>query len=342
MQDKWSEEEVEKIEKLLCSRDYKNVLLGIEFVQQKNEYLPFIPVLAFLKAQHPYSLEEDLELLVEKVEPETKFNEYWEALKIIHAHWDMDDETYLKAVETYEKYSNIFENYMQYNSEYAEPYRRIANKLGKNLNQRPTAIRFFERCLSLAENYAEGHFDYAFLLDDHPENADKIVHHYKQALHHGLEDRAVRHNMGRALVSLKGDLKTAERVYRENIQKYPNFHYSMIELASIVKYQDPKEAESLFLQVIEIDPESDLAYNNLAFFYWDTLEEYDKAYEAIQKALKIKTNHALYWHTLAEVEWYGYQEADKAIKALEKAKSVDPSYLAADEMIEEIQESLNQ
>lgn len=340
MQNKWSEEEVQKIEKLLCSRDFKNVLLGIEFVENKEDYESFIPVLAFLKAQHPYSLEEDLEQLVNKVEQKGEFKKYWKALKIIHAHWDMDDETYLKAMKAYEEHRSLFENYMQYNTEYAEPYRRIANKLGKSLNQKPTAIRFFERCLTLAPNYAEGHFDYAFLLEDHPENADKIVYHYKQALHHGLDDRAVRHNLGRALVSLKGDLKAAEAVYRENVQKYPNFHYSMIELASIVKHQDPEEAESLFLKAIEIDPESDLAYNNLAFFYWNTLEEYDKAYEAIQKALKITSNHALYWHTLAEVEWYGYQEANKAIKALEKAKYVDPSYLAADEMIEEIQESL--
>jgi tetratricopeptide (TPR) repeat protein len=340
MQDKWTKEEVGKIEKLLCSGDYKNVALGVEFIQQKKEYIPFIPVFAFLKAQKTYSLDYDLDELVDLVEKEDKYQIYWDALKIIHAHWDMDNATYLEKLKLYEQYKDFFEGYIQYNPEYAHPYRRIAKKIARDFGDKKRAAIFFESCLQYAPNYADAHFDYAFMLDDEPGNGNKIVHHYKQALLCGLEDRAVRHNMGRAYTSLVGDRVRAEAIYRENIQKYPNFHYSMIELASLVKQKNPDEAEALFKKAIEIDPKSDLAYNNLAFFYWSTLGEYDKAYKAINKALEIESKHALYWHTLAEVEWYGYQHADKALEALEKAKEVDPSYTAADEMIQEIQENL--
>ncbi len=335
MQDKWSEEEIKKIDKLLCSQDYRNVALGVEFIKQKEEYSPFIPVLAFLKAQHPYNLEEDLEELVAKVEKENTFQNYWDALSIIHAHWDMDDNSYSKKVKLYKKYKDFFDGYIQYNPEYAYPYRRIAKKIARDFGDKELAANFFESCLQYAPNYADAHFDYAFMLDGAPENIRKAIYHYQQALNCGLEDKAVRHNLGLTLAR-SGDKKEAERMYRANIQKYPHFHYSMIELASIVKHKDPKEAESLFLEAIKIDPRSDLAYNNLAFFYWDSLGAFGKALKAINKALEIESKHALYWHTLAEVEWYGFQNKEAAIAALKKATEVEPKYEGADEMLKEI------
>jgi tetratricopeptide (TPR) repeat protein len=98
-------------------------------------------------------------------------------------------------------------------------------------------------------------------------------------------------------------------------------------------------AKNYLDSAISAFPDSDLAYNNLAFMLWNYFKEYKEAKKNIKIALKISPKDGLYWHTLAEVEWYGFKNRKKALEALHQAKAVQPSYKAADAMIAEIEKT---
>lgn len=335
MEDQWSKEDVQKIEKLLCSKDESNIHLGLELMKTKTDFSPFIAVVSFLEAlgvvdkyDFPF---------IKKLKKTEAHRKYWLALRIVNAHWDIHENQYLRQLETYEKFKDIFESFMMYNPKYSQVYRHIANRLKRKFELHEKGNAYFERLLEINSDFGAGHFDYAFALgrENELENGNKIVYHYEEALKAGLDDRAVRHNLGKAYLNIRKDSRLAEEMFRDNLKTYPNYVNTIVELADLIKDRDTKEAEDLYQQAISIDPYSDVAWNNMAFFYFDNLKDYDKAYKAIKKALGIDGLNPVYWHTLAEIG-YGYEDATEALEALGRAQEVDPNYTAGNAMIKEI------
>jgi tetratricopeptide (TPR) repeat protein len=336
MEDKWSKEDIQKIEKLLCSNDETNIHLGLELMKSKPDFSPFVAVVSFLEAlgvvdkyDFPF---------IKKIKKTEAHRQYWLALKIVNAHWDIHEDQYLRQLEAYEKYKDCFEKFMQYNSDYSHIYRHIGNRLKRKFEMHEKGNHYFERLFELDPDFGAGHFDYAFALgrENEQKNGAKIVYHYEQALRTGLQDRAVRHNLGKAYFSIERNIKKAEQMFRDNLQIYPNYVNTLVELADIVKHKDIDEAENLYQKAVAIDPNSDVAWNNMAFFYFDKLKDYDEAYKAVKEAIKVNASNPVYWHTLAEIEWYGFDNADDALEALGMAQQVDPNYKAAEPMIQEI------
>lgn len=339
MEDQWSKEDIQKIEKLLCSKDESNIHLGLELMKTKTDFSPFIAVVSFLEAlgivdKYDFSF-------IKKLKKTEAHRKYWLALKVVDAHWDIHESQYLRQLEAYEKEKQQFEQFMQYNPAYSHIYRHIGNRLKRKFELHEEGNAYFERMLEFDSDFGAGHFDYAFALgkEDEQKNGNKIVYHYEQALRTGLEDRAVRHNLGKAYFSVRGDVKASEEMFRANLQIYPNYVNTLVELADLVKHQDLIEAEDLYQQAVSIDPYSDIAWNNLAFFYFDKKKEYEKAYKAIKEALAVDGLNPVYWHTLAEIEWYGYEDGIEALEALGMAQEIDPNYTAGDSMIKEILET---
>lgn len=329
----WSQDDFLKIQKLLLSEDESNQLIGLELLKQNSSFDEFASLLVFLsyadinRVEVVKNIKELLVLL-----DSTTFS-YWEnACRILYTK---------KGIEAFEKHIDLFDSYVKTSARFAKTYMRIAKVMqhfgDDEIDNNSKNLEYLQKAADFHPTDYDANYDYAFFLDNTPENADTIIKHYLRCLDIDNSYYGLYHNLGKAY-SAKEDYAKAIEVLREGLMKHPDKADGMIELSLAVKEKgEIEEARKLLELALEIDAYSHLAHNNLAFLLWDSFQEYDLALKHIQKALEIYPEYALYWHTLAEVEWYGFKNKEKALAALHQGKKHDRNYLGGDDMIKELE-----
>lgn len=326
----WSQEEIEKIQKLLLSEDESNQLIGLELLKQGESIDDFIPLLAFLR--HADEQRQEVIAIIEKILSTTS--------KRKRTYWENTCKVFQKVTkpnfEKFEKHEKLFDTYIKTSPRFSELYYWLGIRLRSFLNDNIKGLEYLRKAADYNPHDYDANFNYAYHLDDSPENLDIVIKHYSRCIYINNSHYEAYHNLGKAYAA-KGDITRAIKTFREGLTKSPTNVDSRIELSLLVKEQgDLHEARQLLEQALELSPGNDLANNNFAFLLWDSFQEYDLALEYIQKAIKIRPKYALYWHTLAEVEWYGFKNKKNALAALQKAKKVDKNYTAGDAMIAEL------
>ncbi len=87
--------------------------------------------------------------------------------------------------------------------------------------------------------------------------------------------------------------------------------------------RDWKEAEAIYKQVLELDPNNATALNNYGYMLAELGERLDEAEKMIRKALKIRPNEPAFWDSLG---WVYFQRGEykEALRWVEKAVKAQP------------------
>lgn len=329
----WDKEEFAKIEVLLLSADESNQLIGFELLKQADSVEQFAPLLTFLSLA-----EEDSPAIIETAKqilgtmtPETQ--NYWDKIcKILDRKSQKTGN-----IKDFEKYEAIFDHYVKTAPRFSSTYQRLSRKLMNLYKNGIKGLEYMRKAADFNPEDYDANYDYAYYLDDSPENADIIIKCYMRCLKADDSYYGTYHNLGKAYAS-KGDFQSAIKIFREALAKFPDRTDGMIELSLALKEKgNISEARQLLELALEINANDHLALNNLAFLLWDSCQEYDLALKHIKKAVKLHPKHGLYWHTLAEVYWYGFKDKQKALDALHKGRKHDKSYEGGEEMIKELE-----
>ncbi|MCX7642484.1 MAG: tetratricopeptide repeat protein [Armatimonadetes bacterium] len=100
---------------------------------------------------------------------------------------------------------------------------------------------------------------------------------------------------------------------------------ALLVLADIAYLRrDWKEAEAIYKQVLELDPNNATALNNYGYMLAELGEKLDEAEAMIRKALKIRPNEPAFWDSLG---WVYYQRGKykEALRWVEKAVKAAPN-----------------
>lgn len=140
---------------------------------------------------------------------------------------------------------------------------------------------------------------------------------------------------------MRGDLKTAVRLYKESIRAYPTAEaHTFLGWAYSLEGR-LAEAIGECKKAIQIDPDFGNPYNDIGS-YLISMENYDEAIPWLEKAIQAKRYDARHYphYNLGRV----YQMKDmlnKAIEEFSKALEIDPDYTLAKEAIESTKRQIN-
>lgn len=124
-------------------------------------------------------------------------------------------------------------------------------------------------------------------------------------------------------LSLKGDLKEAQKILQEILKKEPNNMFAHSNLGKI--YFDQKEfdlALASYRKALDINPNFSMAQNNIAMVYMET-GNYEKAEAIFKKALEHTPDFELANGNLGEI-YLLQKHYDKAVTYLQKAADTVP------------------
>ncbi|HOV14018.1 MAG TPA: tetratricopeptide repeat protein, partial [Spirochaetota bacterium] len=102
--------------------------------------------------------------------------------------------------------------------------------------------------------------------------------------------------------------------------------------------RDFKNAEESFLKSIELDPKNASSLNNIAWLYCEHDTKITEAIEYAKKAVSYEPLNDSYLDTLAEA-YFKNKEWDKAIDAIKKAMKVNPNYTYLQQQLDKIEKA---
>ncbi|MCP5291604.1 MAG: tetratricopeptide repeat protein [Burkholderiales bacterium] len=123
-------------------------------------------------------------------------------------------------------------------------------------------------------------------------------------------------------------LRESEAVFREVIKIDPQDVHAWTNLGIVLSDQGQhKEAEQAYRKAIELDPQHVLAWNNLGIALSDQ-SQHKEAEEAYRKAIELDPQHVLAWNNLGSVlrNQNQHKEAEQAYR---KAIELDPQHVLA-------------
>ena len=335
----WTTEEKENLIGLLLSIDESNRALAFEILMQAQNPDEFSDVLHFLICCN-IDLEElpNFFFVYDRIS-KTELDKFGMISDFFFPLRHQSKQKITDFLALFENsFSAIFVGFIKRAPHYAFIYNSLGNYLiRKKFKQK--GLYYLEKAVHFYPNSFTNNFDYAYNLNESKKNAQTIISLYKKCIE--LEDVGIGpyHNIGRIYTHQLKDFQKALEYLTAGNSKFPCAD-TMIEMAMAEENMGNFDAAKNYLEsAISAFPDSDLAYNNLAFMQWNYFKTYKEAKKNIKIALKISPKDGLYWHTLAEVEWYGFKNKEKALEALHQAKTVQPSYKAADAMIAEIEKT---
>jgi len=132
-------------------------------------------------------------------------------------------------------------------------------------------------------------------------NISKASEYYKYFIKQGFKDERVFSNYGSILKSL-GKLKEAESLFRNAIELNPDFAMAHCNLGNLLSdFGKLKEAESFYKNAIELNPSFAEAHCNLGNLYQDLRKLKDSELQ-YHKAIEINRDYADAYFNLALVE----------------------------------------
>jgi len=194
------------------------------------------------------------------------------------------------------------------------------------LGQPDTAVKRYEKSLSLKPDYAEAHNNLAVTLQELGQ-LDAAVKSYEQALTLKPDYAEAFNNLGNILREL-GQLDTAVKSYEKILAVRPDFaeaHYNLAVTFQELGQLD--EAVKSYQQALTIKPDYAEAYYNLGLTLQE-LTQMDKAVENYEKALTIKPDYAEAHNNLG-IALKELDQLDEAVKCFEKALAIKPDFAHA-------------
>ena len=133
-----------------------------------------------------------------------------------------------------------------------------------------------------------------------------------------------------------GEYDKAINILEEVIKKNPLESGYFAELGYVYSLkQDFKNAGLNFKKALELNPNNANAMNNLAWLYCENNVNIKEAIELAKKACEIEQYNDSYWDTLAEA-YFLNKEYEKAIEAINRAIKINPNYTYLQQQLEKI------
>jgi protein O-GlcNAc transferase len=195
-----------------------------------------------------------------------------------------------------------------------------------NLGQLDTAVKNYEKTLTIKPNYAEAHNNLGGTLQELGQ-LDAAVKSYKKALAIKPDFIEAHNNLGNAFKKL-GQLDAAVKSYEKALTIKPDFAEAFNNLCSALKELDQLDTTvKSYQQVLSINPDYAEAHNNLGIARKE-LDQHDAAVKCFEKALVIKPDFVEVHYNLGVT----LQELDQhvaAVKCFEQALAINPNYTEA-------------
>lgn len=137
----------------------------------------------------------------------------------------------------------------------------------------------------------------------------------------------------------RGELKKAESMYLRILDKEPD-DATLYNKLGLIYLQDKnfKDAKSALKQALKLEPENDTFYNNLGLVYYE-MEDYDEAIEAYEKSVAINDKLASRLVNLG-LAYFMIKKYRKAADNYEKAIILDPRNEQTKELLKQAEEKL--
>lgn len=122
-----------------------------------------------------------------------------------------------------------------------------------------------------------------------------------------------------------GDLVTAEKLYRDIIQRDPKYALAYYNLGITLSDRGQfAEVEKLYRKSIELDPKYADAYANLGYFLLNRKQNVNEAERLYKKAIELDPKQSTYYLGMGNVMWHRKRWKD-AISYYKKALELDPN-----------------
>jgi len=101
------------------------------------------------------------------------------------------------------------------------------------------------------------------------------------------------------------------------LESFPDDYDTLLKKGNIYfMLEEYKQAENVFLQAVETEPDFASAYANLGELYTSFLIDKDKAVENYKKAIELAPWHSQYYRSLADLYWSDFPEKENEIEPL--------------------------
>ncbi len=191
------------------------------------------------------------------------------------------------------------------------------------LGRMEDAIAAYERSIEKEDQVGKAHSQLAKIHLDREEYQESIDH-FTAYLRYDPSDGMVLHDRGSAY-QLTGDLKSAERDYRQAGLVDPNLATAFANLGAVLrKLERYEESVDAYDDAIKIDGDDAMFHNNRGYSNY-LAGSYEDAVEDFKRSIEIDENYAYAHNNLASA-YIKLEEYKKAIEAAGKAILLDPEY----------------
>ena len=121
----------------------------------------------------------------------------------------------------------------------------------------------------------------------------------------------------------KGDTASAVQFFRKVCDKYPDYAPAFEQLGVLYATRNEPLAEQYLSTALELDPSNTNTLYAMAMFY-QNLEQMEKAESLYRQILDINPNSADAYHNLGWIELTYYQDYPRAIEFFDKALEINP------------------
>ena len=188
------------------------------------------------------------------------------------------------------------------------------------IEQTDEAEKSFRNAIKIKPNLSEAWTElYLLLLNS--KQSKKLNEEFKNKNKYNEMGRSIVHGIEELN---KGDLKKAEKNFRHALKFDPNSIIIYLNLGiALARQQKTLEATSIYNKVLELNPRTTEAYINLADII--KYENPDMAGQYLNQALSLEPSNPNI-HDMIGFTWFMKQQFDKAIKHFNNAIKIDPSY----------------
>jgi tetratricopeptide (TPR) repeat protein len=320
--------ELENLSRLLLSPDDTSVELGFELLKNNKTAIPMLRrelILIWQLHEAPKFRREIKEMLASKYTDKQLAD--WAKGFAIFTELPSIYRYSLRVQALIKAHENIrmdYQGLIERNPSYSLCYHALAYNLHQRLEKHLDIAELYYRIVLKANpRHEDALFYLAFLLD-------KDSGSYQEALDLYLKVESIRptasamlNNIG-LLYDNMNQIDLAYTYYHKALKIKPNSTLYMQNLASLctkkMKEADyKKEAKTLLLYLIDVEPRSGTNWNSWADYLWTVEQEYDAAEEAYLKGLKVAPNSSWLLGNLGELYIDIRKQYDKGLKLYERS-----------------------
>lgn len=226
-----------------------------------------------------------------------------------------------------------YENAIQLGGLWSTPYNNLALLLDEKYNDNITAEIYYQKSLEIEYSSSETHYNIANLYHN-TGNYTKAKYHYEEAIKFTDNSTKVKlssiyFNFSNLLFNKLKKFDEAKINYLNCLQLNPSHYEARCNFATLLKnhFNDYNEALIQFQEALKINPKDSISLNNIGNLYLNNLQNKTLAEFHFIKAIEFDDRYAYPHYNLGML--YFEDDYYKAKENFEKAIKINPNYSAA-------------